>query len=410
MLTFVTAVTIALVVSFLCSIFESVLLSISPGQIEALARAGKRSGRLLKGFKRRIDLPIAAILIVNTIAHTIGATVAGASYEDVFSEQTLWLFSVVFTAVVLLLTEIIPKTLGVTYRTTLATPVAYSIHWLTLVLRPLVVLTGLISRALRGAKEDPVTSVEEIRLLAALGRNEGIVGPRTAGIIDGATRLSQLRAADVIVPRQRVKFLSGDQSLGDVLEEIRNSGHSRFPFSATGQLDDVSNVILAKDLLLQLQEHPGRRPDWNSLLRETLVIPASKPLNSLLRAFKEERRHMAIVVDEYGGTEGIVTLEDILEELVGDIIDESDQPMEELWPQMDGAVHALATIEIRSLCRHLGAEWTIDENVTSLGGLVTVLLGRIPVEGDTVKWNGYQMEVRKATEKRAEIIRVSRVT
>jgi len=406
---FVTAVTVALVVSFICSILESVLLSIGPAKVEALANEGKRSGRLLKDFKRRIDVPIAAILIVNTIAHTIGATVAGASYVDVFSGQTLWLFSVVFTTAILLFTEIIPKTLGVTYRSTLAAPVAYSIHFLTLVLRPIVALMGRISRAFRGANDDPEISVEEIRLLTVLGRKEGIVGPRTAGIIVGATRLNQLRATDVIVPRQRVKFLSGEQDPQQVLEAIRSSGHSRFPFSPTGQLDDVSGVILAKDLLFQLQEHPGERPNWNALLREPLIIPASRSLNSLLRTFKEERLHMAIVVDEYGGTEGIVTLEDILEELVGDIIDESDHPVEDLWPQRDGSIHALATIEMRKVCEHLRVEWERDENVTSLGGLVTTLLGRVPVKGDILTWNDYRLEVLTATERRAEIIKISRV-
>jgi len=410
MLIFITAITVALVVSFLCSIFESVLLSIGPAQVEALASAGKRSGRILKDFKDRIDVPIAAILIVNTIAHTIGATVAGASYVDVFSEQTLWLFSVVFTAAVLLFTEIIPKTLGVTYRDALATPVAYSIHWLTLGLKPLVVLTAAISQTLRGNKEIPVITIEEIRLLAALGRNEGIVGPRTAGIIVGATRLSELKAIDVIVPRQQVKFLSGEQNSEEVLDTIRSSGHSRFPFSETGELDDVSGVILAKDLLFQLQKNPAEGLIWKELLRDPLIIPASRSLNSLLKTFKEERRHMAIVVDEYGGTEGIVTLEDILEELVGDIIDESDHPVDDLWPQRDGSVHALATIELRKVCEHLGAEWKRDENATSLGGLVTSLLGRIPVKGDILRWNAFELEVLTATERRAEIINVRRIS
>jgi CBS domain containing-hemolysin-like protein len=410
MLIFITAITVALVVSFLCSIFESVLLSIGPAQVEALASAGKRSGRILKDFKDRIDVPIAAILIVNTIAHTIGATVAGASYVDVFSEQTLWLFSVVFTAAVLLFTEIIPKTLGVTYRDALATPVAYSIHWLTLGLKPLVALTAAISQALRGNKEIPVITIEEIRLLTALGRNEGIVGPRTAGIIVGATRLSELRAIDVIVPRQQVKFLSGEQNSEEVLDTIRSSGHSRFPFSATGELDEVSGVILAKDLLFQLQKNSAEGLIWKELLREPLIIPASRSLNSLLKTFKEERRHMAIVVDEYGGTEGIVTLEDILEELVGEIVDESDHPVDDLWPQRDGSVHALATIELRKVCEHLGAKWERDENATSLGGLVTSLLGRIPVKGDILRWNEFELEVLAATERRAEIIKVSRIS
>jgi putative hemolysin len=409
MLILVTAVTVALVVSFLCSIFESVLLSIGPAQVEALANEGKRSGRLLKDFRRRIDVPIAAILIVNTIAHTIGATVAGASYVNVFSEQTLWIFSVVFTAAVLLLTEIIPKTLGVTYRDTLAAPVAYSIHVLTLSLRPLVALTAWISRAIRGSREIPIISVKEIRLLTALGRNEGILAPRTADIIFGATRLTELRAADVIVPRQQVNYLSGEQDSEEVLDTIQRFGHSRFPFSPTGELDDVWGVILTKDLLFQLQKHPGSRPNWNELLRDPLIIPASKSLNSLLRMFKVERQHMAIVVDEYGGTEGIVTLEDILEELVGDIIDESDHPVDDLWPQTDGSIHALASIEMRKICENLGVEWQRDEDVTSLGGLVTTLLGRIPVKGDTVRWNKYELEVLTATATRAELIKLSRI-
>ena len=136
MLVFISAVTVALVVSFTCSIFESVLLSIGRAQVEAMARDGKRAGVLLRDFKRRIDIPIAAILIVNTIAHTIGSAVAGASYQDVFDGRTLWLFSIIFTIAVLLFTEIIPKTLGVAHAERLAGPVALGIKGLTVALGP----------------------------------------------------------------------------------------------------------------------------------------------------------------------------------------------------------------------------------------------------------------------------------
>ena len=401
----VTAITVALVVSFLCSIFESVLLSIRPAQIELLVSSGRRSGRLLKGFKKRIDVPIAAILIVNTIAHTIGATVAGASYVDVFSEQSLWVFSAVFTLAVLLFTEIIPKTLGVTFANVLARPVAHAIHWLTLVLGPLVTLTSKISRAIRGSKEIQATSVEEIRLLTAIGRQEGVVGARTAGIIVGATHLHQLRAADVLVPRQQVVALSREQSPDGVRRTIRQSGHSRFPFTPTGQLDDVAGVVLAKELMLALLDDPSVI-DWPTLTREPLIIPETKPLNSLLQAFRAERRHMAIVVDEYGGTEGIVTLEDVLEELVGKIIDESDRPIEDLWPQKDGAVHALSTVDLLKLTRYFGIPWRPDVDIHTLGGLLSSRLERIPRKGDAITWNGYRVEVLSATETRAEVVRL----
>ncbi|MFQ6006276.1 MAG: CNNM domain-containing protein, partial [Woeseia sp.] len=280
---FITAVSLALIVSFLCSIFESVLLSINYAQVESLAQQGKRSGQLLKEFKHRIDLPIAAILITNTIAHTIGTAVAGASYQDAFSAETLWIFTIVFTTAVLLFTEIIPKTLGVTHARRLATPVAYGIHALAVALRPLVVLSGAISRSLRGAKDAPVTSVEEIRLLAALGRTEGVVGAQTAGIIVGASRLRKLSASNVMLPRKQVVYLSANSSRQQVLKLLKQSGHSRFPFSTTDQLDQVSGVVLAKEILLHLQGSSDETVEWSRLVHEPVVVPESAPLNVLLR-------------------------------------------------------------------------------------------------------------------------------
>src|SRR5210317_447793 len=131
MLLLVTAIAVVLVVSFACSILESVLLSLTRPQVEITGRRHPRAGRMLTRFKENMDVPIAAILILNTAAHTIGASVAGASYSNVFDSSALWVFSILFTIAVLLLTEIIPKTLGVTYSTLLAAPVAYGIQWLT---------------------------------------------------------------------------------------------------------------------------------------------------------------------------------------------------------------------------------------------------------------------------------------
>ncbi|MDH3778592.1 MAG: DUF21 domain-containing protein, partial [Gammaproteobacteria bacterium] len=198
---FLMAVGVALVVSFMCSIFESVLLSMNHAQVEVLVEKGKASGRILKAFKERIDIPISAILITNTAAHTIGTAVAGATYADAFDPETLWIFTLVFTVAVLLLTEIIPKTLGVAYAAKLAKPVAYGIRGLTILLRPLVLVTESISRSLRSDKEAPITSLDEIRLLATIGHSEGVVGEQAAGMIVGASELRKLAATNVMVPR-----------------------------------------------------------------------------------------------------------------------------------------------------------------------------------------------------------------
>jgi CBS domain containing-hemolysin-like protein len=408
MFIFVAAVTMALVVSFLCSIFESVLLSISPARVEGLVNEGKRSGKLLQNFKANIDVPIAAILIVNTIAHTIGATVAGASYADVFSEQSLWIFSLVFTLAVLLLTEIIPKTLGVTFAVKLATPVAHAIHYLTLALNPLVWVASRISRALRGKHEASVTSIEEIRLLTAIGRNEGVVGAKTAGIIESATRLHQLDAADVLLPRSKVVMLSAGQDRKQVLRTVRESGHSRFPFTPTGQADDISGVVLAKELLFAIQGQESHVA-WSDIVRETLFVPETMPLNQLLQAFRDARRHIAIVVDEYGGTQGIVTLEDVLEELVGEIHDESDRPPKAMLPQSDGGLRVPAELELRKLASRLGVKWEHDEDVVTLNGLLFAILDRVPERGDIVDWQGFRFEVVSARDTRADTVDVRRL-
>jgi CBS domain containing-hemolysin-like protein len=406
MLAFTTAVTLALVVSFVCSIFESVLLSLGHAQVEALAAEGKRSGRLLRQFKRRIDMPIAAILIVNTMSHTVGAAMAGATYATLFDPRTLWIFTAAFTVAVLLFTEIVPKTLGVTYAQRLATPVAYGIHALTIALRPLVIASERLSRALRGGASPPVTSVEEIRLLAILGRNEGIVGQRTADIIIAATRLRRLRVADVMLPRSRVTCISGTSSAEEVLEHVRESGHSRFPYSHSGDLDEITGIVLVKDLLFRLVD-TGRGPiDWEQLVREPYIVPPTKTVSSLLRGFQDVRSHMALVVDEYGGFQGLVTMEDVLEELIGEIDDEGDEPAQEIHPQPDGTLHVQGTAELRRVCNYLKMDWPEDVEAVTVGGLVAELLGRVPLRGDRVTWEGCRLEVLAANKRRAELIEI----
>ena len=406
MLLFISAVSVVLVVSFLCSIFESVLLSLTRPQIEVLVQREKRAGRLLSRFKENMDVPIAAILILNTAAHTIGAAVAGASYEDVFDASTLWLFSIIFTIAVLFFTEIIPKTLGITYAPKLASPVAHGIRWLTIVLRPLVALSEKVSRSLRGDIEIPVTTSEEIRLLATLGRSKGAVGVDTAGMVVGATQLRYLHAHDIVLPRDKVRFLSGEMSRREAMEFVRQTGHSRFPFSPTRDLKDVSGVVLAKDLLYWLLHHDEEDIDWDSLTKEALIVPPSVPLIQLLRMYQDKRRHLAIIVDEYGTVEGIATLEDVLEEIVGDIFDESDLPMREFHELADGSFIVHARIDLRKLSAKLTVAWDPKIAASTIGGFVTEKLERIPRVGDAISWKGYQIEVLRADERRAKLLQI----
>jgi putative hemolysin len=406
MLNFITAVSVVLVVSFLCSIFESVLLSLTRPQIEVLVQRERRAGRLLSEFKENMDMPIAAILILNTAAHTIGAAVAGASYQDAFDASTLWLFSILFTIAVLFFTEIIPKTLGITYAPKLASPVAHGIRWLTIILRPLVALSEKVSRSLRGDIEIPITTSEEIRLLATLGRSKGVVGVDTAGMVVGATQLRYLNAHDIVLPREKVRFLSGEMNRTEAMEFVRKTGHSRFPFTPTRDLKDVSGVVLAKDLLYWLLQHEEDDIDWDSLTEETLIVPPSVSLIQLLRTYQDTHRHLAVIIDEYGTVEGIATLEDVLEEIVGDIFDESDLPTREFHELADGSFVVRARIDLRKLSAKLNVAWDPKIAASTIGGFVTEKLERIPRAGDAISWKGYQIEVLRANKRRAKLLHI----
>ena len=391
----------SLVVSFCCSVAESVILTISHAQIQALGKS--TSAKILREFKREIDVPIAAIVAFHTVAHTVGASVSGAMFVDVFDERHLWVFSLVFTIMVLVFSEIVPKTLGVTYVVEFATPVAYVVRALVFVLKPMIWITSLFAKLLRRGTEQPVTSIDEIRLLVAFGRTEGAVGGRVADMIEGAARLKELTAYDVMVPRSLVIYLSGERELDENLKLIERSGHSRFPYTADGNLDKAEGVVLVKDLLFSMRRNGGEI-DFAALVSPALMVPGSLPLEKLLRTFQEERRHMAMVVDEYGGTQGIVTLEDVLEEIVGEIEDESDRVDPSILRRAPGVYVCRGAAETRKVFDLLGIE--SDTEMVTLAGFVAELVGRVPRVGDTMEWEGHRFTVLRASARRAERIEV----
>ena len=404
MLLLILTVLWSLIVSFFCSVSEAVVLSVTHAQVEGLGKS--RGGEILRDFKREIDLPIAAIVSFHTVAHTVGASVCGAMYVNVFGERTLWVFSLGFTIAVLIFSEIVPKTIGVTYAAQLAVPVAYSVRLLVVLLRPLLWLTSIFARLLRGETNSPVTSLEEIKLLVALGRSEGAVAGRVADMIEGATALRELTAYDVMVPRARVVYLSGERDLEQNLQVVRESGHSRFPFTVDGNPDRFEGMVLVKDLMFKLRETP-EDPDWKALATPLLVIPATAQLERVLRTFQEQRRHLALVVDEYGGTQGIITLEDVLEEIVGEIEDETDRVDQSIIRRADGKLVCRGMAETRKLFEIL--EVSSESDMVTVAGFVADLVGRVPRIGDSVEWQGWRFTVTRATARRAERLEVEKL-
>jgi CBS domain containing-hemolysin-like protein len=194
-----------------------------------------------------------------------------------------------------------------------------------------------------------------------------------------------------------------------VVDYVRETGHSRFPFSPGGDLDEVTGVVFAKELLDALLRNPDAPIVWDTLQHEILTVPDTLSLPKLLQTFQESHRHLALVVDEYGTVQGIATLEDVLEEIVGDIRDESDTLADDIRERVDGSMIVRGSVDLRQLSSRLGVVWHPEEDVSSVGGLLTEKLERIPVPGDSIAWNGYELKVISADRHKTRWLSVRKV-
>lgn len=250
-----------------------------------------------------------------------------------------------------------------------------------------------LGRALGG---EPKSREDLVALLGAAAE-QGLIETDTLAMLKGALGVDELQVRDVMVPRSHMVVLPKDGSLDEILPLIIESGHSRFPVVGEDR-DEVEGILLAKDLLQLAASHAEL--DLNAMLRPAVIIPESKRLNVLLREFRVSKNHMAIVVDEYGGTSGLITIEDVLEEIVGDIDDEHDaEAVEDVQKLADGGylVQALATIQ--DINEALQTEFS-DDDYDTIGGLVVAEFGRVPEPGEEVSFGGWVFTVKTADERR----------
>ena len=231
MFLFVVSVLVALIVSALCSLAEAVLLSLTPSQVAELSIKNPRVGQVWRSFKTNIERPIAFILILNTSAHTIGASIAGSQFDELWGDEWIWLFSLVFTFAMLQLTEILPKGLGVRFNRKLASYIAGPLSAMVHVSLPLIKLVHWVNAPFNIKKTKPgqPSTTEEIRALASMARLSSEISGLQEYVIRGASRLSQTKIRQVMIPVEQVSFLSTSQSLEQALTSAENDSHTRFP-------------------------------------------------------------------------------------------------------------------------------------------------------------------------------------
>lgn len=316
-------VALALGVSFLCSVMEAVLLSVTPSYIALAEREGRPIAPILADMKRDIDRPLSAILSLNTIAHTVGAAGAGAQAAIVFEDVSMAIISGALTLAILVFSEIIPKTFGAVYWQPLTPWVVRILAPTILAMWPLVKLSQGIAKLIAPGEREATVSREELAALAQVGSAEGSLDAEESRMLEHMLQLREVTARSVMTPRTVVFSLPMTKTVDEVLAEHDHIRFSRIPIHG-GSRDHVEGYVLKTDVLLA-----GARGEGGKRLAEIVrpieVVPETLPLPKLLEKLLDKREHIALVLDEFGGAAGVITMEDVVETLIGlEIVDEAD--------------------------------------------------------------------------------------
>ncbi|MGC1630699.1 MAG: hemolysin family protein [Gelidibacter sp.] len=315
---------IALFVSFVCSIMEAVLLSIPLSYLKSKSELGNKNADAMIGLKEDIDKPLSAILSLNTVAHTVGAAGVGAQATVVFGEAYFGLVSAVLTILILVLTEIIPKTLGANYNRDLIGIASKTIQGMIFIIYPLVWLSSILTKMLSREKPQLTTSREEISALASIGTQEGVFADKENKIIQNLIKLKSLRIKTVMTPRIVVVTANEEMALQEFLKNKEFLHFSRIPIYQ-GNRDNIRGYIF-RELVFEKLAEDQFNLKLKDIKRDIVVFSKNITLFDAWEELLQKKEQISLIIDEYGGMDGITTLEDIIETLLGfEIVDEKDQ-------------------------------------------------------------------------------------
>lgn len=323
MFTLILAVSLAVLISFSCSLAEAALYAVPWSAIEQLRDQGRKSGALLYDLRSNVDKPIAAILTLNTVANTAGSTIAGAAFLAVYGPDKMAVFALGFTAIILAFGEIVPKTVGVAHSVGVARFLARPLVWMIRILSPLLWVTSLITRLLSPKGSGPEMSEDDIRAITSLSRQAGQIQPYEEKFVRNVLSLDQKRVYDIMTPRTVIFSLPEEMTVAEAYKDPRIWHFSRIPVYGDDNEDLVG--LVERRTLGQLFAEDKKDLPLSAIMRPLHFTQETLSLDLLLRELLASRVHLFAVLDEYGGLAGVVSLEDVLEEILGsEIMDESD--------------------------------------------------------------------------------------
>jgi len=395
---------------------ETALFSLSEPERRRLQEKGTRGTRRVLRLLEQPRQLLTTILIGNTLVNVSAATIAALLTADVaeayqFSPTWAMLAEVVVvTLVILIFSEVTPKIIAVRHNERYAVLAAGVLGPLIVLFSPLVRPISALSQWLErllGVREGAFVLTEpELRALIDVGEEKGELEEDEREMIHSIFEFGKTHVREIMVPRIDMVCVERSASLRELVDLIKSKGHTRIPVYEN-TVDNVIGVIHAKDLLPYLGKE-NANIDLGELARPALFVPESKLIDELLREFQKERTHMAIVVDEYGGTAGLVTLEDVIEEIVGEIQDEYDREVP-LYQKIDENTYLMAAkMDLDEVNELLGADLPTDKEYESLGGFIFHLTGHVPREGDRIEFGGFEFTIEKVQGNRILSVRVRR--
>ena len=314
----------ALGFSFLCSVLEAVLLSTPMTFVSMLESEGRTGASLLKKYKQDIDKPISAILTLNTIAHTVGAAGVGAQSQEIWGDEFFALTSAVLTFLILVLSEIIPKTIGASYWRQLAIPAARIIHTLVIITYPFVLLSEFITHFFSSNHQPMTVSREEVSAMVNVGAEEGVLATKENRMIQNLLKLDDMKARDIMTPSSVVEMAEESMTLREFYRHDAYSTYSRIPVYNEENDDFIKGYVLRQTILEKLSEDKFELR-LTDIVRPVLTFQENEPVSKIWEKLLAKKEHISVIIDEYGCFRGIVTMEDVIETMLGtEIVDEKD--------------------------------------------------------------------------------------
>jgi Mg2+/Co2+ transporter CorB len=408
------AILLCLIISCFFSGSETALTASSRARMHALAKAGDEGATLVNRLQESRERLIGGILIGNNIVNTAAASLTTGVLLSIFGDVGIAYATVVVSVLVIVFSEVLPKTLAINYPDRMALLVARPIAVVVALFGPVTMAVEALVRGILlmvgirlGRAENVLSATEEIRGQVDLLHKEGGVAKVERDMLGGLLDLKELMVSEVMVHRTKMRTIDADLSPEEIVREVLSSPYTRMPLWR-GSPDNIVGVLHAKDLLRALDAVGGEasRLKVEEIALETWFVPDTSSLRDQLKAFLSKKTHFALVVDEYGEVQGLVTLEDILEEIVGDIRDEHDVTVQGVRPQPDGSVNVDGSVPVRDLNRAM--DWNLpDEEATTIAGLVIHEARAIPDTGQVFNFHGFRFQVLRKSRNRITALKIA---